>query len=224
MTEKAFEPYRGYREYPVEEMKQRAADFYLEMKRRRSVRHFSDRPVPVEIIRDCIRTAAASPSGANIQPWTFVVVSDPEVKKEIREAAETVEREFYTAQATRQWVDALAPLGTIYHKPFLVSAPYLIVIFSQRHGYDADGKKQKHYYVQESVGIATGMLITALHHAGLASLTYTPANMAFLNRVLSRPSNEKPFMILVTGYPVDGAEVPVLQKKRLEEVAVFGFC
>jgi iodotyrosine deiodinase len=221
MTEKAFEPYSAYRGYPVEEMKQRAADFYKEMKRRRSVRHFSNRPVPVDIIQDCIRTAATAPSGANIQPWTFVVVSDPEVKKQIRQAAEIVEQEFYTAEATRQWVDALAPLKTSYHKPFLVTAPYLIAIFAQRHGYDANGDKTKHYYVQESVGIATGMLITALHHAGLASLTYTPAKMAFLNKVLARPSNEKPFMILVTGYPGDGAEVPVLPKKRLEETAVF---
>jgi iodotyrosine deiodinase len=221
MTEKAFEPYSAYREYPVEEMKQRAAHFCVEMKRRRSVRHFSDRPVPVEIIKNCIRTAAMAPSGANIQPWTFVVVSDPEVKKQIYEAAEIVEREFYTGEATRQWVDTLAPLGTNHHKPFLLSAPYLIAIFVQRHGYDADGGKKKHYYVHESVGIATGMLITALHNAGLASLTYTPAKIAFLNRVLSRPSNEKPFMILVTGYPADGAELPVLQKKSLEEVAFF---
>jgi len=221
MTEKAFEPYGAYREYPVEEMKQRAADFYVEMKRRRSVRHFSDRPIPVEVIKDCIRTAARAPSGANIQPWTFVVVSDPKVKKQIREAAEIVEHEFYTAEATRQWVDALGHLGTSYRKPFLLSAPYLIAVFAQRHGYDPDGKKVKHYYVHESVGIATGILITALHNAGLASLTYTPAKMAFLNKVLSRPSNEKPFMILVTGYAADGAEVPVLQKKPLEEVAVF---
>jgi nitroreductase len=191
------------------------------MKRRRSVRHFSDRSVPVEIVKNCIRTAARAPSGANIQPWTFVVVSNPEVKNQIHEAAEFAEREFYAGEATRQWVDALGHLGTSYHKPFLLSAPYLIVIFAQRHGYDADGNKTKHYYVQESVGVATGILITALHHAGLASLTYTPAKMAFLNKVLSRPSNEKPFMILVTGYPADGAEVPVLQKKSLEEVAVF---
>lgn len=221
MTQKRLEPYRAYQEYSVAEMMQRAADFFMEMTRRRSVRQFADRPVPVGVIKDCIRTAATAPSGANLQPWTFVVVSDPEVKKQIHDAAEIIEREFYTGEATRQWVDALGHLGTTYHKPFLLSAPYLIVVFAQRHGYGKDGKKQKHYYVHESVGIATGMLITALHHAGLATLTYTPSKMAFLNGVLSRPSNEKPYMILVTGYPAGGAEVPVLPKKSLEETAVF---
>jgi len=221
MAEKRFEPYRAYREYPAAEMKQRADDFFMEMIRRRSVRQFSDRPVPVEVIKGCIRTAATAPSGANLQPWTFVAVSDPEVKKEIHEAAEAIEREFYAGEATQQWVDALGHLGTTCHKPFLLSAPYLIVVFAQRHGYGRDGKKQKHYYVHESVGIATGMLITALHHAGLATLTYTPSKMGFLSGVLSRPSNEKPYMIVVTGYPEDGAEVPVLQKKSLEEAAVF---
>lgn len=221
MTERAFESHTGYREYPIEEMKQRAVDFFMEMKRRRSVRHFSSRPVSVEIIQNCIRTAATAPSGANQQPWTFVAVSDPELKAQIRKAAERVEREFYEGEATRQWVNALALLRTNYHKPFLTSAPYLVVIFAQRHGYDADGRKTKHYYVQESVGIATGMLITALHHAGLVSLTYTPSKMAFLNQLLSRPSNEKPFMVLVTGYPADGAQVPPLEKKSMEQVAVF---
>jgi iodotyrosine deiodinase len=216
-----FVPYTAYREYPVEQMKQRTADFFAEMKRRRSVRDFSNRPVPLEIIQDCIRAAARAPSGANNQPWTLVVVSDPEVKKQIHQAAEAVEREFYTSEATKDWVDALDHLGTNQFKPFLLTAPYLIAIFAQRHGYDADGRKKKHYYVQQSVGIATGFLITALHHAGLTSLTYTPAKMAFLNKLLSRPSNEKPFMILVTGYPADDVQVPVLQKKSLEEVAVF---
>ncbi|MBW2095716.1 MAG: nitroreductase family protein [Deltaproteobacteria bacterium] len=221
MSGRAFVPYRAYREYPLEEMKQRAADFFAEMKRRRSVRHFSNRPVPVEIIQDCIRAASSAPSGANNQPWTFVVVSNPEIKKQIHQAAEIVEREFYAGEATKEWVEALDHLGTDQFKPFLVTAPYLIVIFAQRHGYDADGQKKKHYYVQQSVGIATGILITALHNAGLVSLTYTPAKMAFLNKVLSRPSNEKPFMILVTGYPADDAQVPVLGKKSLGEVAIF---
>lgn len=221
MSEGAFKPYRAYQEYPVGQMKKRAADFLEEMKRRRSVRRFSNRPVPVEIIQNCIRAAATAPSGANNQPWTFIVVSDQEVKKRIHQAAEAVEREFYASEATKEWVDALDHLGTDQFKPFLLTAPCLIVIFAQRHGYDGDGQKKKHYYVQQSVGIATGMLITALHHAGLASLTYTPAKMAFLNKILSRPSNEKPFMILVTGYPADDVQVPVLQKKSLQEVAVF---
>ena len=221
MIEKAFEPHSAYREYPADQMKQRAAAFLSEMKRRRTVRRFSDRPVPVEIIKDCIRTAARAPSGANNQPWTFVVVSDPAVKQQIHEAAERVERDFYEGKATKQWVRALSHLGTNASKPFLLDAPYLIAIFAQRHGYDARGNKKKHYYVQESVGIATGMLITALHNAGLSSLTYTPARMGFLTKLLSRPSNEKPFMILVAGYPAEDVTVPVLEKKTLEEVAVF---
>lgn len=221
MSGKAFIPYSAYREYPVEQMEQRAARFFAEMNRRRSVRHFSNRTVPVKIIQDGIRAAARAPSGANNQPWTFVVVSDPDVKKQIHQAAEIVEREFYAGQATKEWVDALDHLGTNQFKPFLLTAPFLIVIFAQRHGYDADGQKKKYYYVQQSVGIATGILITALHHAGLVSLTYTPAKMGFLNKVLVRPSNEKPFMILVTGYPADAVQVPELQKKGLGEVAVF---
>jgi len=221
MSAETFTPYSEYREYSVQEMRERASCFFDEMKRRRTVRHFANRTVPIDIIQDCIRAAARAPSGANNQPWTFVVVSDPEVKRQIHREAEIVEREFYAGEATREWVKALDHLGTDQYKPFLLTAPYLIVIFAQRHGYDAGGRKKKHYYVQQSVGIATGILITALHHAGLASLTYTPAKMAFLNKVLSRPENEKPFMILVTGYPADDVQVPVLPKKHLEEVAVF---
>lgn len=221
MSAQKFVPYSGYQEYPVEQMKQRARDFLALAKRRRSVRRFSNRPVPVEIIRDCIQAAASGPSGADNQPWTFVVVSDQEIKKQIHQAAEAVEREFYAAEAATKWVQALDHLGTDQCKPFLLEAPFLIVIFAQRYGHDAEGRKKKHYYVQQSVGIATGILITALHHAGLASLPYTPAKMAFLNRLLSRPKNEKPFMILVTGYPADAVQVPVLHKKRFEEVAVF---
>ncbi|MCP4150810.1 MAG: nitroreductase family protein, partial [bacterium] len=158
---------------------------------------------------------------ANQQPWTFVVVSDIAVKRQIREASEKVEKDFYSKESTKKWTDALKHLGTVPSKPFLETAPYLIVIFSQRYGFSANGDKIKHYYVSESIGIATGMLITALHRAGLATLTYTPANMKFLNKILSRPPNEKPFMILVTGFPSKNALVPAIQKKALSDVSVF---
>jgi iodotyrosine deiodinase len=221
MPKKEFLPLPDYREYPIEEMKQRASEFYTEMKRRRTVRQFSDRPIPRDIIEDCVCTASTSPSGANMQPWSFVIVSDRIVKRQIREAAEKVEREFYESASTQTWVKTLDHLGTDQHKPFLETAPYLIVIFSQLHGFLPDGGKKKHYYVTESVGIATGMLIAAVHHAGLASLTYTPSTMRFLNKILSRPSNEKPFMILVVGYPAEDVHVPVIHKKVLKDVAVF---
>ena len=216
-----FEALTGYRRRPCAEMKKRAAAFRSEMARRRTVRDFSDEAVDRAVIEDCLRAASTAPSGANQQPWTFVVVSDPGMKRRIRQGAEKVEKSFYSQEATQGWVNDLQHLGTGPSKPFLETAPYLIVIFSQLYGVSPGGEKQKHYYVLESVGIATGMLITALHHAGLATLTYTPANMRFLNRVLSRPGNEKPFMILVAGYPADGASVPVLKKKALEDVAVF---
>jgi len=221
MPEKGFLPLADYHEYPVEEMKQRSAEFYEEMRRRRSVRLFSDRPVPREIIEDCLRTASTAPSGANMQPWSFVVVSDLAVKRQIRKSAEKVEREFYEGGSTQKWVEALDHLGTDQNKPFLETAPCLIVIFSQRHGFLPDGGKKKHYYVTESVGIATGMLVAAVHHAGLVSLTYTPSKMRFLSKILSRPSNEKPFMILVVGYPSDHTVVPEISKKQLEDIAVF---
>jgi len=221
MTEKEGLSLRSYRAYGVEEMEERSAAFLREMTRRRTIRRFSDRPVPRDIVETCLRTASTAPSGANQQPWRFVAVSDPAVKQRIREAAEKVERDFYRAQATRKWVEALQPLGTDEQKPFLEIAPYLIVIFAERYGLLPDGGKKQHYYVMESVGIATGFLIAAIHHAGLVSLTYTPARMRFLNRILSRPPHEKPFMILVVGYPADDALVPELHKKRLEEIATF---
>jgi len=220
-SEGHFVPLTTYKEYPVDVMRKRARDLYTVMKRRRTIRTFSDRPVPLDILEDCIRTAARAPSGANMQPWTFVIVSRQEVKERIRLKSEEVEKEFYGGERTRQWVRALAPLGTSQQKPFLTTAPYLIAVFAQRHGYYPNGEIKKHYYVQESVGIATGMLITAIHSAGLASLTYTPAKMGFLNRILLRPSNEKPFMILVVGYPAEDTTVPDLDKKNLEDVAVF---
>jgi nitroreductase len=156
-----------------------------------------------------------------MQPWHFVVVSDPEIKKKIRNGAEAEDREFYSGRAPAEWLEALAPLGTDEHKPFLETAPYLIVIFAQSHGLLPDGRKVKHYYAQESVGIATGMLIAAVHHAGLASLTHTPSPMGFLNEILGRPSHERPFLILVVGYPAEGATVPDISKKPLEEIATF---
>ena len=210
-----------FTEYPVEEMARRAAEFCTEMRRRRSVRHFSDRPVPRTIIEDCLRTANSAPSGANKQPWHFVVVSDAETKRRIRIAAEAEERAFYEQRAPQEWLDDLAPLGTGPDKPFLETAPYLIAIFAQRYGLRPDGSKEQHYYVQESVGIATGMLIAALHHAGLAMLTHTPSPMSFLSEILGRPQNERPYLLLVVGYPAPEATVPALSKKPLEEVTTF---
>lgn len=216
-----FQPLSTYKEYQTEEMNQRAISFYKEMQRRRTIRHFSDKPVPREIIEKCLLTAGTAPNGANLQPWHFVVISDPKVKNVIRVAAEEEEKDFYTRKAPQEWLDALAPLGTDEHKPFLEIAPYLIAIFGKTHSELPDGRKVKNYYVNESVGIATGMLITAIHNAGLASLTHTPSPMGFLNEILNRPSYEKPFLILVVGYPADNTEVPVITKKPLEEIATF---
>jgi nitroreductase len=221
MKQPKFIPLSSYQEYPVEAMKERAAGFYDEMKKRRTVREFSDRPVPREIIENCLRAAGTAPNGANQQPWHFVVVNDATIKRQIREAAEEEERAFYRERAPEDWLEALAPLGTDEHKPFLEIAPYLIVIFAQNYGLDAHGKKIKHYYVTESVGIATGLLITAIHHAGLVSLTHTPSPMGFLNHILNRPPNERAFLILVVGYPQEGAHVPSISKKSLEEIATF---
>jgi iodotyrosine deiodinase len=216
-----FQPLSTYIEYPVEEMKERAEAFRQEMQRRRTVRHFSDRPVPREIIEDCLIAAGTAPNGANLQPWQFVVVSDPKVKREIRIAAEEEEWEFYHRRAPQEWLDALAPIGTDEHKPFLETAPYIIAIFGKNHGELPDGRRVKNYYVNESVGIATGFLIAGLHHAGLVSLTHTPSPMGFLNSILDRASDEKPFLLLVTGYPAEDAQVPIIQKKPLREIATF---
>jgi iodotyrosine deiodinase len=214
-------PLTTYQSYPVAEMQARATAFYDEMRRRRTVRDFSDRPVPRMVLEACLRTAGTAPSGANQQPWHFVVVCDPAVKARIRQAAEAEEREFYERRASREWLEVLAPLGTDAHKPFLETAPYLIAIFAQTYGMAADGGKIKHYYVTESVGIATGLLIAALHHAGLATLTHTPSPMGFLNEILGRPTNERPFLLLVVGYPAENALIPVITKKTLEEIATF---
>ena len=210
-----------FREYDPQQMRERAEAFFEQMRTRRSVRDFSDREVPLEIIEQCLLTAGSAPSGANRQPWHFAVVSDPARKREIREGAEEEEREFYQRRAPQDWLDALAPLGTDEHKPFLEIAPYLIVIFGQKFEVDSAGRKHKNYYVPESVGIATGLLIAALHNAGLATLTHTPSPMKFLNRILDRPNTEKPAMILVVGYPAEGAEVPDITRKSLTDIASF---
>lgn len=221
MSKAIFQPLSSYIEYPIEEMKQRAAYFRGEMQRRRTVRDFSDRPVPREIIEECLMVAGSAPNGANLQPWHFVVVSDPKVKREIRIAAEQEEQEFYHRRASQEWLDALAVIGTDEHKPFLETAPYLIAIFGKNHSLLPDGRRVKNYYVNESVGIATGFLIAAIHNAGLVSLTHTPSPMGFLNDILHMPPDAKPFLILVVGYPARDARVPQITKKPLEEIATF---
>lgn len=210
-----------YAPVSAEIMLERSAEFYALLKRRRTVRDFSDRPVPRAVIEQCIRAAGTAPNGANKQPWHFTVIGDPDLKRRIRLAAEEEERAFYAERATAEWLADLAPLGTDASKPFLEIAPYLIVVFAQPFAVDGDGKRRKHYYVQESVGIATGMLIAAVHTAGLASLTHTPSPMKFLNGLCGRPAHERPFLILVVGYPAEGAQVPVITKKDLDEIATF---
>ncbi len=214
-------PLPSFTEYPPDVMIKKSQEFYNFLKKRRTVRNFSDNTVPTEVIENCIITAGTAPSGANLQPWHFVVVSDPNIKKKIRIAAEEEEKEFYANRAPEEWLDALAHLGTDEHKPFLETAPYLIAIFSKSLEILPDGKKVKNYYAQESTGIACGLLITALHNAGLASLTHTPSPMNFLNEILERPKNERPFLLLVVGYPAKDAKVPDIQKKKLEEIASF---
>jgi len=214
-------PLTTYREYPVDEMRQRVTDFYEEIDRRRTVREFSDRPVPRDIIETALLAAGTAPSGANLQPWHFVVVSGAETKKKIRVAAEVEEREFYEHRASIEWLEALRPLGTDSDKPFLETAPYLIAVFLQKFGELPDGRKVKHYYPVESTGVATGILITALHAAGLATLTHTPSPMKFLNEILGRPKSERPFLLLVVGYPADDAAVPDIERKPLEDFTSF---
>jgi len=221
MTQARYVPLTTYREYSADEMKKRTDALLFDMQRRRSVRSFSSRPVPREIIESCLLVAGSAPSGANLQPWHFVVVSDPLIKRQIREAAEKEEYVFYYKRAPEAWLKALAILGTDEHKPFLESAPCLIAIFAQRYTLSRDGQRIKTYYANESVGIATGMLITAIHQAGLVSLTHTPSPMGFLNNLLGRPKDERPFLLLVVGYPAVGALVPEIEKKSLNEIATF---
>jgi len=210
-------PLDQYREYPIEEMRARLEEFCEDLNRRRTVREFSDRPVPQDIIETALKAANTAPSGANLQPWHFAVVSGPETKKKIREAAEVEEREFYSHRASEEWLAALEPLGTDDRKSFLETAPYLIAVFLQKFGELPDGRKVKHYYPAESTGLATGLLIAALHRAGLATLTHTPSPMKFLNEILGRPTSERPFLLLVVGYPADDARVPDISRKALDE-------
>ena len=208
-----------FQEFTGEDMQSRSETFLNEMSKRRSIRTFSDRSVPIEIIYNCIQTAASAPSGANKQPWQFVVVKDPAVKAKIRQAAELEEKEFYRHRATKEWLEDLNQFGTDWHKPFLDIAPYLIVVFKQAYDIKDDGSQRKNYYVNESVGIASGFLLAALHHAGLATLTHTPSPMNFLGEILNRAPNEKAFLLIPVGYPATDTTVPELIKKPLEEVS-----
>lgn len=222
MNEPVFLPLSTWEELPAPVMQQRVDAFEAHLQRRRTVRQFSDQPVPREIIERCILAAGTAPSGAHQQPWHFVAISDPAIKARIREAAEIEEREFYQRRAPKEWLDALRPLGTDEHKPYLETAPWLIAIFLKRFARLPDGTKVKHYYTDESVGIATGFLIAAVHSAGLVSLTHTPSPMGFLTDILGRPRDiERPFMLLVVGYPAPDASVPDIVRKPLGEIATF---
>jgi nitroreductase len=208
-----------FREYAADEMLRRSREFHAEMDRRRTVRDFSDRPVAEEIVTNAIRTAGTAPSGAHMQPWTFVLVRDPETKARIREAAEAEERESYERRMPQEWLDALAPLGTDWRKPFLTTCPWLVVVMAQTYAATPRGLA-KHYYVQESVGIATGFLLAALHHTGLAALTHTPSPMGFLRTILGRPDGERVFLVVAVGYPAPDCRVPDLTRKPLERILV----
>lgn len=221
MTDKPFIPLPNRREYPVDEMRSRLQAFYEDVRQRRTVRDFSDRPVPRDVIELALQAAGTAPSGANLQPWHFAVVGNAETKQKIRVAAEAEEKEFYEHRASEEWLEALRPLGTDTNKPFLETAPWLIAVFLKKFDVKEDGSKVKHYYPTESTGLATGLLITALHHAGLACLTHTPSPMGFLNQILDRPKTERPFLLLVTGYPAEDATVPDIQRKPLAEFTTF---
>ena len=204
---------------PAREEALAASSGFLDlMQERRSVRHFSSEAVEWELIENAIRTAGTAPSGAHQQPWTFVVVSDPAVKAQIRAAAEAEEERLYKERASQEYLEAIEPIGTDWIKPHITDAPYVIVVFEQAYGIEPDGSKRKHYYVRESVGIATGFLLASLHAAGLAALTHSPSPMGFLSRILERPANERPFILIPVGYPADDAEVPDLERKPLDEI------
>ncbi len=222
-SEEKYVPLTGYARLDEDVMRGEVEALQDKLSKRRSIRMFSSDPVPKDIIETAIRAAGTAPSGANHQPWHFVAISDPETKKKIREAAEEEEREFYGGRASEEWLDALDPLGTDDKKPFLETAPWLIAVFAQRRGGEQTGQDKKNYYVTESVGLATGMLITALHSAGLGTLTHTPAPMGFLTEICGRPKTEKPFVLMVVGYPAEGCQVPThaLIKKNLEDITTF---
>jgi len=208
-----------FKEFSEEEMRERSKSFLDELSTRRTVRDFSNKPVSLEIIENCIKAAATAPSGANKQPWQFIIVSDSKVKRKIREAAEVEEKEFYNHRATKQWLEDLNQFGTDWHKPFLETAPYLIVVFRQIYDIKDDGRQQKNYYVNESVGIASGFLLAAFHNAGLVTLTHTPSPMNFLGKILERPDNERAFLLIPVGYPDDEAEVPEITKKSFTDIS-----
>jgi len=221
MSEPATQALPDLPAYSESERLDLARAFADELAKRRTIRDFSGQSVPRAVIEHCLRAAGTAPSGANQQPWRFVAVSDPEAKRQIRIAAEAEEREFYAHRAPDEWLDALAPLGTDANKPFLQIAPWLIAVFYERFGLDAEGNKSKRYYPHESVGIATGLLIAALHRCGLASLTHTPSPMGFLNQMLGRPKNEMPYLLLVVGHPVLSCRVPAIHRLPLEQYASF---
>ncbi len=216
-------PLPDYVELPIDEMRHRAKMFYDLMRKRHTVREFSSKPVPRDVIEQCILAGGTAPNGANHQPWHFCVIGEPALKKLIRDAAEKEERAFYSGRAGQEWLDALKPLGTDAAKPFLEIAPWLICVFGSRKSRSADGVVRKNYYVPESVSIATGFLITALHQAGLATLTHTPNPMGFLNEICGRPSSDKPYILIVVGYPAAEATIPLhaTEKKSLGEIATF---
>ena len=216
-----FIPLPAYEIFEPDKMVERALSFRQELERRRTVREFSSRPIDRRIVEQCLLAAGTAPSGANLQPWQFTVITSPELKHKIREAAEVEEREFYTRRAPQGWKDALAPLGTNEYKPFLDDAPVLIAIFERKHSRLPDGRRITSYYVTQSVGIATGMLIAAVHHAGLVSLTHTPSPMGFLTELCGLDSDYRPFLLLVVGYPAANAQVPDIQRKALGEIASF---
>lgn len=219
MKNHPFIPYEGLN-FSIEESQERSSEYYNFMDKRRSVRHFSDKPIPKEVIEKLIMTASSAPSGAHKQPWVFCAVSDPEIKKKIRIAAEEEEYKSYHGRMSQEWLDDLKPMGTDEHKPFLEIAPWLIIVFKKP--YDiVDGEKKQNYYVAESVGLASGFLLTAIHNAGLVSLTHTPSPMNFLQKVLNRPENEKPFLLIPVGYPAENAEVPDIHRKPADEVIVY---
>tara|TARA_B110000438_G_scaffold266568_1_gene280756 strand:+ start:3540 stop:4208 length:669 start_codon:yes stop_codon:yes gene_type:complete len=218
MASPKFIPFYPPPEYSESQRRKISSEYYELMNNRRTVREFSSTPISLEVIDDCIKTANTAPSGANLQPWHFCVVSDANVKSQIRIAAEKEEHEFYTHRATPEWLEALEPLGTNEQKDFLETAPVLIVVFMQKYGKLIDGRPCKHYYPQESVGLATGMLISAIHNAGLVSLTHTPSPMNFLNKILDRPENERPFLLLVVGHASSNAEVPNIHRKTIDQI------
>lgn len=220
MEQYPFIPYQA-QQYSTEEMQKRIHDFYDYMNQRRSVRDFSDKPIPKKLIEKIIMTASSAPSGAHKQPWTFCVVSDPKLKTAIRKAAEEEEYTNYHGRMSDDWLEDLAPLGTDWEKPFLEIAPYLVVVFKRAYDIGENGEKLKNYYVNESVGLAAGFLLTAIHQAGLVSLTHTPSPMNFLQKLLNRPENERPFLLIPIGYAKEDAQVPQLERKPLEEVAVW---